>query len=301
MTGSRGAAPEHPLRSMRSMPRPTIDLHSHSSVSDGTETPTQLVRAAIAAGLDTLAITDHDSTAGWDEAVAAAAGSGLRIVRGMELSTRYEWRSVHVLGYLFDPHDADLVAETGRIRDDRLTRAERMVSRIAEDYDVTWDDVLAQSGGVSIGRPHIADALVARGIVRTRSEAFESILHFRAGYYLPHAAPTVLDGVRIIANAGGAPVIAHPATRGREAVIDEEMLEQLVDAGLVGLEVDHRENTEEGRATLRDWARRYDLVMTGSSDYHGDGKPNRLAENTTDPEALEAIIARSSGVAPVRT
>lgn len=285
---------------MSTMPRPLIDLHSHSSVSDGTETPTQLVRAAIAAGLDTLAITDHDSTAGWDEAVAAAAGSGLQIIRGMELSTRFEWRSVHVLGYLFDPNDADLVAETGRIRDDRLTRAERMVSRIAEDYDVTWDDVLAQSGGVSIGRPHIADALVARGIVRTRSEAFETILHFSAGYYLPHAAPTVLDGVRIIAEAGGAPVIAHPATRGREAVIDEPMLAQLVDAGLVGLEVDHRENTREGRETLRAWAKRFGLVMTGSSDYHGEGKPNRLAENTTDPETLDALLARTRGVEPVR-
>lgn len=285
---------------MGGMARPTIDLHTHSSVSDGTETPTQLVRAAIAAGLDTIAITDHDSTAGWDEAVAAAAGSGLQVIRGMELSTRFEWRSVHVLGYLFDPHAAELVAETGRIRDDRLTRAERMVSRLAEDYDVTWDDVLAQSGGVSIGRPHIADALVARGIVTTRSEAFESILHFRGGYYLPHAAPTVLDGVRMIAAAGGAPVIAHPATRGREAVIDERMLEQLIDAGLVGLEVHHRENTSLGRRTLQEWARRYDLVVTGSSDYHGDGKPNRLAESTTDPEALDRIIARTRGVAPVR-
>ncbi len=285
---------------MGGMPRPSIDLHTHSSVSDGTETPTQLVRAAIAEGLDTIAITDHDSTAGWDEAVAAAAGSDLQIIRGIELSTRFEWRSVHVLGYLFDPHDAELVAETGRIRDDRLTRAERMVNRLAEDYDVSWDDVLAQSGGVSIGRPHIADALVARGIVTTRSEAFESILHFRGGYYLPHAAPTVLDGVRMIAAAGGAPVIAHPATRGREAVIDERMLEALIDAGLVGLEVRHRENTGLGRQTLEEWARRFDLVVTGSSDYHGDGKPNRLAENTTEPAALERLIARTRGVEPVR-
>jgi 3',5'-nucleoside bisphosphate phosphatase len=282
------------------MPRPTIDLHTHSSVSDGTESPTQLVRAAIAAGLDTLAITDHDSTAGWDEAVAAAAGSGLQIIRGMELSTRAEWRSVHVLGYLFDPHDADLVAVTGRIRDDRLTRAERMVSLISEDYEVTWSDVLAQSGGVSIGRPHIADAMVARGIVRTRSEAFETILHFSGGYYLPHAAPSVIDGVRTIARAGGAPVLAHPATRGTGAVVEEALLEQLVDVGLVGLEVGHRENTAEGRATLEDWARRYDLIITGSSDYHGEGKPNRLAENTTEPEMLQRIIERSRGVEPVR-
>jgi 3',5'-nucleoside bisphosphate phosphatase len=282
------------------MAHPLIDLHAHSSVSDGTETPTQLIRAALAAGLDTIAITDHDSTAGWDEAITAAAGTGLQVVRGIELSTRDEWRSVHVLGYLFDPNDGDLVAETARIRDDRLTRAERMVGRLSEDYDVTWDDVLAQSGGVTIGRPHIADALVARGIVRTRSEAFASILHFRGGYYLPHAAPTVLDGVRLIANAGGAPVIAHPATRGIDAVISEGTLVQLIDSGLAGLEIGHRENTPEGRATLERWAERYDLIVTGSSDYHGEGKPNRLAENTTSVEALERLIAATRGVAAIR-
>lgn len=282
------------------MPAPLIDLHTHSSVSDGTQTPTQLIRAAVAAGLDTVAITDHDSTAGWDEAITAATGTGLQVIRGIELSTRDQWRSVHVLGYLFDPHDADLVRETSRIRDDRLGRAERMVSRLSEDYDVSWDDVLAQSGGVSIGRPHIADALVARGIVQTRSEAFESILHFRGGYYLPHAAPTVLDGVRLIANAGGAPVIAHPATRGAEAVIDEGMLVQLMEAGLVGLEIGHRENSEAGRRTLERWVKEYDLVATGSSDYHGTGKPNQLAENTTSPEALERILAAARGVPALR-
>ncbi|MBX9472842.1 PHP domain-containing protein [Microcella sp.] len=282
------------------MPRGPIDLHTHSSVSDGTETPTQLIRAALAAGLDTIAITDHDSTAGWDEALTAAEGTGLQVIRGIELSTRHEWRSVHLLGYLFDPNDAELVAETGRTRDDRLGRAERMVTRLSEDFDITWADVLAQSGGVTIGRPHIADALVARGIVPNRSAAFESILHFTGGYYLPHEAPTVLDGVRMIAAAGGAPVLAHPATRGREAVVDERSLARLVEAGLVGLEVGHRENTPEGRERLLELAEQFDLVTTGSSDYHGEGKPNRLAENTTTPEALERIIAATSGVPAAR-
>lgn len=282
------------------MPRGPIDLHTHSSVSDGTETPTQLIRAALAAGLDTIAITDHDSTAGWDEALTAAEGTGLQVIRGIELSTRHEWRSVHVLGYLFDPNDAEVVRETARTRDDRLGRAERMVTRLSEDFDITWADVLAQNGGVSIGRPHIADALVARGIVPNRSAAFESILHFSGGYYLPHEAPTVLDGVRMIAQAGGAPVLAHPATRGRDSVVDERSLAQLVEAGLVGLEVGHRENTPEGRERLLELAQRFDLVTTGSSDYHGDGKPNRLAENTTTPEVLERLIAATSGVEPVR-
>lgn len=282
------------------MSRGPIDLHAHSSVSDGTETPTQLIRAAVAAGLDTIAITDHDSTAGWDEALAAAAGTGIQVIRGIELSTRHEWRSVHLLGYLFDPNDDELVGETARTRDDRLNRAERMVARLSEDYDVSWDDVLAQSGGVSIGRPHIADALVARGIVPNRSAAFESILHFSGGYYLPHEAPTVLDGVRMIAAAGGAAVLAHPATRGREAVVDEASLARLVNAGLVGLEVGHRENTPEGCERLIELAQQFDLVMTGSSDYHGEGKPNRLAENTTTPEALARLVAATRGVQPVR-
>lgn len=282
------------------MTRGPIDLHTHSSVSDGTETPTQLIRAAVEAGLDTVAITDHDSTAGWDEALTAAAGTGLQVIRGIELSTRHEWRSVHLLGYLFDPHDPVILRETARTRDDRLNRAERMVARLAEDFDITWDDVLAQSGGTTIGRPHIADALVARGVVPTRSAAFESILHFRGGYYLPHEAPTVLDGVRMIAEAGGAPVLAHPATRGREAVVDGADLGRLVDAGLVGLEVGHRENTPEGQARLLELAAQYNLVVTGSSDYHGEGKPNRLAENTTTPDALERLIAATRGVEPVR-
>jgi len=257
--------------------------------------------AGIAAGLDTMAITDHDSTAGWDEAVTAAAGTGMQIIRGIELSTRHEWRSVHVLGYLFDPNNAELVRETARLRDDRLHRAERMVARLSIDFDVSWNDVLAQSGGVSIGRPHIADALVARGIVANRSAAFETILHFRGGYYLPHEAPTVLDGVRMIAAAGGAPVLAHPATNGRETVVDGESLALLVDAGLAGLEVGHRENTVEGRERLVELAAQFDLIVTGSSDYHGEGKPNRLAENTTTPEALERLIAATSGVPAVRS
>jgi predicted metal-dependent phosphoesterase TrpH len=172
-----------------------IDLHTHSSVSDGTETPTELVRAAVAAGLGTIAITDHDSTAGWHEAVAAASGTGLTVIPGMELSTNHGPASVHMLAYLFDPDDAAIVAETARIRDGRLHRAERIVERIAADYAITWDDVLAQSvDGGTLGRPHIADALVAKGLVIDRSAAFESILHWRSGYYERYYAPSPLDG-----------------------------------------------------------------------------------------------------------
>ena len=282
------------------MPKP-IDLHTHSSVSDGTETPTELVKAAVAAGLGTVAITDHDSTAGWQEAFAAASGTGLTVIPGMELSTNYGPASVHMLAYLFDQADATIIAETARIRDGRMHRAERIVERIAVDYDITWEEVLAQSvEGGTLGRPHIADALVAKGLVSDRSAAFESILHWRSGYYEKYYAPSPLDGVRMIVAAGGVPVLAHPATQGRYRVIEERAIAELVAAGLFGLEIHHRDNTEDGKVRLYELAAKYDLVVTGSSDYHGVGKHNRLAENTTEPEALARIVAAGTGSAPHR-
>ena len=277
-----------------------IDLHTHSSVSDGTETPTQLVRAAVAAGLGTMAITDHDSTAGWQEAFDAAAGTGLTIVPGMELSTNYGPASVHMLAYLFDPQNANLVSETARIRDGRLHRAERIVERIAADYDITWDDVLAQStGGASLGRPHIADALVMRGHVANRSAAFESILHWRGGYYEKYYAPTPIEGVRMVVEAGGVAVLAHPATHGRYRPMDDAVITQLVDAGLFGLEVHHRDNTDDGKRWLLEVAKKFGLAVTGSSDYHGAGKPNRLAENTTTRAVLDRLVEAGTGSQPV--
>ncbi len=283
------------------MPEAPIDLHTHSSVSDGTETPSQLVRAAIDAGLSTVALTDHDSTAGWQEAFAAASGTGLTVVPGMELSTNFGQASVHVLAYLFDPLNADIVAETARIRDGRLHRAERIVQRIAKDFDLSWDDVLAESSdGTTLGRPHIADALVRKGHVPNRSAAFESILHWRGGYYEKYYAPSPLEGVRMIVAAGGVPVLAHPATYGKYRPMDDRVIGELADNGLFGLEIDHRDNTEDGKRRLHVLARKLGLEVTGSSDYHGAGKPNRLAEHTTSPEVLEKLLARGKGAVAFR-
>jgi len=276
-----------------------IDLHTHSSVSDGTETPAELIEAALQAKLGTVALTDHDSTSGWADAIRAAAGTGLTVIPGMELSTNFGPASVHILAYLFDPSDDGVVVETARIRHGRLHRAERIVEKIGVDYAVSWDDVLEQStDGGTLGRPHIADALVARGFVASREEAFESILNWRGPYYEKYYAPSPLDGVRMIVAAGGVPVLAHPATNGRYRVILERAVAELVDAGLFGLEIFHRDNTADGKVRLHELARKYDLVVTGSSDYHGAGKPNRLGESTTSPEVLERIITAATGSAP---
>jgi len=271
----------------------------HSNQSDGTESPADVVRQAHRFGVRTMALTDHDRTTGWDEAAATTAELGMTFLPGMELSAKHEWRSVHVLGYLFDPLDDALMAETDRIRGDRIGRAERIVRSIGRDYDLSWEDVLAQTTlDATVGRPHIADALVARGIVRDRTEAFDGILHPREGYYEPHYAPDPLTAVRLITEAGGVAIIAHPVTVGRDRMMPVPFIEKLIDAGLGGFEIDHRENTESGKKTLRAIVAKRDLIMTGSSDYHGTGKPNLPGENTTSDEMVARLIERATGAAP---
>jgi predicted metal-dependent phosphoesterase TrpH len=275
------------------------DLHLHSNHSDGTESPAEVVAQAHAAGVRTMALTDHDRSTGWGEAGDAAVALGMTFIPGMELSAKHEWRSVHVLGYLFDPEDDALRAETDRIRGDRIGRAERIVRNIGRDYDLQWDDVVAQTTlDATVGRPHIADALVARGIVRDRTEAFDGILHPREGYYEPHYAPDPLTAVRLITEAGGVAIIAHPVTAGRDRMMPVPFIEKLIAAGLGGFEIDHRENTEAGKRMLHEIAAKHDLIVTGSSDYHGTGKPNRPGENTTSDEMVARLIARGSGTAP---
>lgn len=271
----------------------------HSNQSDGTESPAEVVRQAQRFGVRTMALTDHDRTTGWDEAAATTAELGMTFIPGMELSAKHEWRSVHVLGYLFDPLDDALIAETDRIRGDRIGRAERIVRSIGRDYDLSWEDVLAQTTlDATVGRPHIADALVARGIVRDRTEAFDGILHPREGYYEPHYAPDPLTAVRLITDAGGVAIIAHPVTVGRDRMMPVPFIEKLIAAGLGGFEIDHRENTESGKKTLRAIVEKHDLIVTGSSDYHGTGKPNLPGENTTSDGMVARLIDRATGTAP---
>jgi predicted metal-dependent phosphoesterase TrpH len=279
-----------------------IDLHAHSSVSDGTDTPAGLIAAARAAGLDAVAITDHDSTGGWAEATEAALALGVTLVPGMEVSCRTpEGISVHVLCYLHDPLHEGLLEEITKAKDARLSRAEHMVSLLAEDYPLSWDDVTHHvAPGATVGRPHIADALVAAGIVEDRSEAFATILSSRSRYFVQHYAPEPALAVELVRAAGGVPVFAHPVAEARGRTVGEATYHAMIDAGLAGLEVYHRDNPEARRPFLLELAERHGLFVTGSSDYHGLGKVNRLGENTTSEEVLGEIERQARGAVVVR-
>jgi 3',5'-nucleoside bisphosphate phosphatase len=279
-----------------------IDLHTHSAASDGTESPGDLVRAAAAAGLDVVALTDHDTTRGWNEA-AAAVTPGLRLVPGAEISCAYDGISLHLLAYLFDPSHEALAAEMEMALDDRVPRAKAIVAKLAAaGYPITWELVQVQlSEGATVGRPHIADTLVAAGVVPDRSAAFDTLLHDGSEFFVGHYYVDAVRAVELVRAAGGVPVFAHPAAAKRGTTVGDDAVEAMAAAGLAGLEVDHRDNPPEAREHLRALAGRLDLLVTGASDYHGTGKQNRLGENTTDPEVLQQIEDEAtSGVRVVR-
>ncbi|GAA6524471.1 PHP domain-containing protein [Intrasporangium sp. DVR] len=280
---------------------PVIDLHTHSTASDGTDTPTELVLAARAAGVDVLALTDHDTVAGWAEAEQAAQRHGLVLVRGIEVSTTYRDASIHVLGYLTDPSDEALMGELARARDSRATRLARMVELMAADgIPISYGEVLRQvAPGATPGRPHIADALIANGTIRHRDEAFRDWLTNDSPYYVSHYSPDPVRACELVCNAGGVPVLAHPFTRTRGATVTDALIEEMYAAGLAGLEAFHRDHGPSEVEHALALARRLGLLVTGASDYHGVGKHNLLGEHRTEPEVLAAIEARASGVTPV--
>ena len=281
--------------------RVAIDLHTHSAASDGTEAPAVVVRRAVEAGLTTVALTDHDTTLGWDEAADAAREHGIRLVRGIEVSCSRRGKSIHLLAYLPDPDHLELAAELTRARVSRATRLDRMVALMAADgIPVTPESVRAEvEEGATAGRPHIADALVTAGVIEHRDEAFAQWLGNDSPYYVSHYAPDPVRAVGLVRAAGGVPVIAHPWSGTRGRVVGDTLVEELADAGLAGLEVNHRDHDEDAVRHLTELARSLDLLVTGSSDYHGAGKLNRLGEHTTAPAVLEAIMGMSTGSAVV--
>lgn len=272
-----------------------IDLHTHSNRSDGTDDPGILVEKAKAAGLDVVALTDHDSTVGWDEAADAAANADIELVRGIEMSCLCEGKSVHLLGYRFDPLNQPLIAELQHVLDGRTSRLPAMLERLQSlGIDITVADVQAWSGrAAATGRPHVADALVAKGVVADRTEAFEKFLKPGRPAYVARYGIDLAAGIGLLNAAGGVAVIAHPWGRGSHHVLTPTRLAQLKAAGLAGIEVDHNDHDAEARASLRQIARELDLVMTGSSDYHGTGKVDfDLGCNTTAPKEFDRLMGR---------
>lgn len=279
-----------------------IDLHTHSTASDGTLTPAELVRAAADAGLDVVALTDHDTTAGWAPAVAALP-PGLTLIRGAEISCRWFGAEpaipLHLLAYLFDPAEPHLAAELARVRRAREERGERIVRLLqADGIPVSWTEILTGAGGGTVGRPHIAQALIRAGLVATTTEAFgPDWLGER--YRLPKDDIEVFQAVALVRAAGGVPVFAHPKASRRGRIVPDELIADLAGAGLAGLEADHEDHDRAEREHVRGLAADLGLLVTGSSDFHGTHKTVRLGAHTTGPEAYERIVALARGVTPV--
>lgn len=277
-----------------------IDLHAHSSISDGTDTPAVLVAKALAAGLDVLAITDHDTTDGWDEATDAADAAGLRLVRGIEVSTRNvtydaagraDEQGQHLLAYEPNEYHPDLMAMLAAAAESRTDRTPTILAKIRDaGYDIDPAAVTRFAGGGVVGKPHIADALVEAGVCRDRDDAFARFLKRGGLAYVGRFQPRIEDAIAVVRAAGGVPVVAHPW--GRKTHITEERFAQLAALGLAGIEVDHQEHTPADRDALRGIAVNLSLAVTGSSDHHGTGKVNHdLGCNTTHPDEFDHLMA----------
>ncbi|MEU3312941.1 PHP domain-containing protein [Streptomyces sp. NPDC006662] len=277
-----------------------IDLHAHSTASDGTDTPAELVRGAAAAGLDVVALTDHDTVGGYAEAIAALP-HGLTLVTGAELSCRLDGIGLHMLAYLFDPREPELARERELVRDDRTPRAQAMIGKLQElGVGVTWEQVARIAGDGSVGRPHIATAMVELGVVPTVSDAFTADWLADGGRaYAEKHELDPFDAIRLVKAAGGVTVFAHPAAVKRGTCVPEETIAALAAAGLDGIEVDHMDHDTDTRARLRALAGDLGLLTTGSSDYHGSRKTCRLGDCTTDPEIYGEITRRATGAFPV--
>jgi 3',5'-nucleoside bisphosphate phosphatase len=278
------------------VPRVRIDLHTHSAVSDGTDTPAGLVQAAYDAGLDVVALTDHDAVAGWSDAQATADALGVEFVPGSEISTKLHGTGLHLLAYWFDPEYVPLENVLSDIRVHRERRLERIVDALAAaGVPITIDEVLSEATDAdAVGRPHVADALVRKGLVADRTEAFDQWLaEGRPGGVRKHA-PDVHEVIELVHAAGGVSVLAHPWGRKNRSVLAPDVIKDLRGVGLAGIEVDHEDHGLPTRAALRELAGELDLVVTGSSDYHGAGKADhQLGRNTTDPAEFRRLQLRA--------
>ena len=279
-----------------------IDLHTHTSFSDGTDSPTELINKALASGISTIGLTDHDTVAGWDEAITHLR-PGIALVPGAEISSQTEdGISVHMLGLLFDPENKELADVLEQTRENRIGRMNKIIARLnGAGYEITMNDVQEQlSDGATLGRPHLADALVAKGYLKSREEVFAELLHNNSPHYVAHYSPTPEVAIALIKAAGGVAVIAHPMASLRGRVISTETFKDYVSAGLDGIEVFHRDQSTENRELLINIANELNLVVTGSSDYHGNGKLNQLGESTTSPEEFFKLESKANARRVIR-
>ena len=270
------------------------DLHTHTTFSDGTESPTHNVHLARERGIAGIGVTDHDTFAGTAEAEAAGAEAGLDIVPGIEFSAEYDGASLHVLAYWVDQGHPELRAELTRLTDTRFRRGEMMVEKLqGAGYDISFDVVRAIAGDDLIARPHVAQAMVEAGIVETEKEAFDRYIADGGIAYVPKHALHPSEALRLIGDAGGVCVLAHPAMWKGNGSVPDALIEEMADGGMVGLEVDHPDHDDPTRAHYRAMAERLDLVPTGSSDCHGARYGYRLGCDTTPVELVDELRRRA--------
>ena len=268
-----------------------IDLHTHTNKSDGTDSPRELVNKALSLGMSVIGITDHDTTSGWQEAVQTVRGD-ISLALGSEISClTNDGVSVHMLALLFDGNNIEMQSMLEETRDGRLPRMRKIVEKMrSAGIDISMDDVeAARPMGATLGRPHLADALVNKGIIKSRDEAFRGMLNNGSEFYVSHTAPTPVDAIGMIIRAGGVGVIAHPCASRRGEILGTSDFADLAAAGLHGIEVDHRDQSPDERIMLRQIAHELGLVITGASDYHGNGKLNSLGEFQTAPDQWEKL------------
>jgi predicted metal-dependent phosphoesterase TrpH len=281
-----------------------IDLHTHTSFSDGTDSPTVLMAKARGTGITTLGVTDHDTTAGWQEAIANQP-HGLNLVLGSEISAlTTDNISVHILALMFDPTHEGLYSLFSNTQTSRIKRMNLIIEKLNEaGFEITIDEVMNElAEGATLGRPHLADAMVKKGIFKSREEAFASTLSNSSPYYVSHPAPTPVEVVKIIKDAGGVSILAHPLASLRGRTLELDSIDHLIENGLNGVEVDHRDHSEEERRVIREYLSPYSsstnkcVALCGSSDYHGNGKLNQLGENTTTPQEWEWLYEKSFSI-----
>lgn len=278
-------------------PMPGIDLHVHTLYSDGTFEPRRSIELARERGLDVVAITDHDTVNGLPEAFEAGAEHGVEVVPGIEFSTLYRGEGVHVLCYYVDLDSDELLAELERLRDDRFNRGELMVARLQElGYPIEFDRVREIAEGGNIVRPHVAQALVEAGVIPTVKDAFtEEFIGSNGRAYVEKHALHPVDALRLIHDAGGVCVLAHPGTFRETKPVPGSLIEEMAAAGLDGIEASHPEHTPEVEASYVAEAERLGLFWTGASDCHGDRyDPVRLGMRTTPRAQFERLQSRAA-------